>query len=264
MMAAMLLAHSFLFALLLPHPASAQVAQTPDMRGEALSPASVRSQERLKEGQRLMSQDKFAEAAAAFEEAISIDSLLMMAHYGLGTARMALKEYPAAIAAFQAARDAFEKRAAALANKRFETESAREDRIRVLKEKIRNTPDRGSNRIEEAQIQEWRAEVASLESSQESSQRASQPPPGLTLALGSAYFRTGQLADAEREYRAAIEAQPKLGEPRSNLAVVLLITGHPAEAKEQLRLAKKSGFKPPAGLEADIDAALAKASPKKP
>jgi len=36
------------------------------------------------------------------------------------------------------------------------------------------------------------------------------------------------------------------------------MTGHAPEAKEQLKLAKKSGFKPPAGLEADIEAALAK------
>lgn len=256
----MRLAYALVLAFMLPHNASAQAVQTPDMRGQALSPASVRSQQRLKEGQRLMAEDKFAEAAAAFEEALAIDPLLMMAHYGLGTARMALKEYPAAILAFRAARDAFDKRTDELANKRFEAQSAREDRIRVLQQTIRNYT--ATNRFEQAQRQEWESELQALESAQEASQRGSQPPPGLSLALGSAYFRTGQLADAEREYRAAIEAQPKLGEPRVNLAVVLLITGRPADAKEQLKLAKKSGFKPPAGLEADIEAALAKASSK--
>ena len=251
-----------LFVLALAHAASAQIVQQPEMRGPALTQAGVRSQERLKEGQRLMADDKFAEAAAVFGEAIALDPLLMMAHYGLGTARMALKEYPAAIAAFQAARDAFQKRAAQSENKRIDNERARAERIQVLKQKILNSPP--TTPFEAAQVQDWQAEVAALEASQDSSQRASQPPPGLSLALGSAYFRTGQLADAEREYRAAIEAQPKLGEPRSNLAVVLLITGHPAEAKEQLKLAKKNGFKPPAGLEADIEAALAKAPTKTP
>lgn len=247
-----------LFALLLPRLASAQIVQTPDMRGPAQTPASVRSQERLKEGQRLMSEDKFAAAAAAFAEAVAIDPLLMMGHYGIGTARMALKEYPAAIVAFKAARDAFEQRAAALANQRSDTGTARQERIRVLQQAIRDTPEARGPGIQGLQRQEWQAELAALESTQDASQRASQPPPGLSLALGSAYFRTGRLADAEREYRAAIEAQPKLGEPRSNLAVVLLLTGHPVEAKEQLKLAKKSGFKPPAGLEADIEAAVAK------
>jgi Flp pilus assembly protein TadD len=83
-------------------------------------------------------------------------------------------------------------------------------------------------------------------------------PPGLSLALGSAYFRTGRLEDAEREYRAAIVAAPTLGEPHSNLAVVLLLTGRPDEAKDQLALAEKSGFKPPPGLRADIEKALAR------
>ena len=39
-------------------------------------------------------------------------------------------------------------------------------------------------------------------------------PAGLLLSLGSADFRSGRIADAEREYRAAIAAQPKLGEAR--------------------------------------------------
>ena len=46
--------------------------------------------------------------------------------------------------------------------------------------------------------------------------------------------------------------------------MVLLITGRPADAKEQLKLAKKSGFKPPAGLEKDIEAALAQDAAKNP
>ena len=213
-----------------------------------------------------MSEDRFAEAAEAFQRSIQLDPLLMMAHYGLGTARMALKEYPSAIAAFQAARDAFQKRAAENSDRRAAVQNAREARIRLLEAQMRDSPETSGerNRREGGQRQALRLELDELERLKEADGQASRPPPGLSLALGSAYFRTGQLADAEREYRAAIEAQPKLGEPRSNLAVVLLITGHPAEAKEQLKLAKKNGFKPPAGLEADIEAALAKGSSKKP
>ena len=54
--------------------------------------------------------------------------------------------------------------------------------------------------------------------------------------------------------------QPKLGEPRNNLAVVLLLTGRPAEAKEQLALAEKNGFKVPVGLKKDVETALATGS----
>ena len=80
-------------------------------------------------------------------------------------------------------------------------------------------------------------------------------PPGLNVALGSAYFRSGRIADAEREYRAALAAEPKLGEARINLAVVLLMTGRPADAREQIALARKSGAKVPAGLEKDVERA---------
>ena len=56
------------------------------------------------------------------------------------------------------------------------------------------------------------------------------------------------LADAEREYRATLDVQPKCGEARVNLAVVLLMTGRATEARDQLTLAKKGGYKVPAGL----------------
>jgi tetratricopeptide (TPR) repeat protein len=228
------------------------------------TPATVQAKERLKEGQRLLSKDSFEEAAKAFQQAIELDPLLMMAHHGLGKARMALKEYPAAIAAFEAARDAFHKSAAGSADRRTQAASAREDRIRLLERQIRDAPERSGvvGSREGGQRQMVEAELQELERLREEDKRPPQPPPGLLLSLGSAYFRSGRLADAEREYRAAIDAQPTLGEARSNLAVVLLITGRPAEAKEQLKLAEKSGFKPPSGLKGDIDAALAKASKK--
>ena len=54
--------------------------------------------------------------------------------------------------------------------------------------------------------------------------------------------------------------QPKFAEAGINLAVVLLMTGRPADAREQLALAKRSGASVPAGLEKDIAAALARGS----
>ena len=44
------------------------------------------------------------------------------------------------------------------------------------------------------------------------------------LALGSAYFRTEQFPDAEREYKAAIAVEPKSGEAFNNLAALYLQT----------------------------------------
>jgi len=238
--------------------APAQVKDA-DIRMPTDSPTDVQAQQRLKEGQRLMSEDAFEEAGKAFKEAIALDPLLFMAHYGVGSAHMAKKEYAAAAAAFEGARAAFQERATLNAGRQFKTQSARESRIRALKDKIRNEPEFSGAAAAQRQMQrqEMEAEVRSLEAGQEVSGPAS-PPPGLFLALGSAYFRSGRLPDAEREYRAAIAADPRLGEPRNNLAVILLLTGRPADALTELKAAEKNGFKPPAGLKADIEAAIAK------
>lgn len=251
-----------LAAVLLASSATAQVHQPPDLRMSPDDPRIAQAQARLKEGQRLMGEDDFEAAARAFEEAIALDPLLMMAHYGLGTARVARKEYPSAVTAFEAAKKAFLDRAELSSHKRFQSEAAREQRIRKLKDLIRAVPDYGTGsaagRHSAMEKQEWEAEVAALEAQQETAKGPPRVPAGLSLALGSAYFRTGRLADAEREYRAAIEAQPKMGEARVNLAVVLLMTGRAADAKQELALAKKNKATVPAGLEKDIEAAIAK------
>lgn len=230
------------------------------------TPETIQAKQRLKEGQRLMSSERFEEAAQAFREAIQFDPLLVMAHYGLGQAHMALKEYPSAVTAFRGAREAFQKRTAEGVSRRMDYENAREDRIRALQDKVRDNMARqlapGSRDAQqrEIRIQQWELEISTLQRSQNEPRAIPELPPGLSLALGSAHFRSGQLGDAEREYRAALAVQPGLGEPRNNLAVVLLLTGRPAEAKAQLALAEKNGFKVPAGLKKDVDAALATSS----
>ena len=237
--------------------ARAQVDNQPNLRMPARTSVQVESQRRLEEGRRLMSEDAFMEAAKQFEAAIAQDPELFMAHYELGTARMATKEFAAAATAFEAARQAFEARAVKNKQALFRTQAAREARILALRDELRSPANRrmGDTRALES-------ELGALEQASGDAEQASLPP-ALLLSLGSAYFRTGRLADAEREYRAAIDAQPKLGEARSNLAVILLMRGRAPEAQEQVKLAKKHGFKAPTGLVADIDKAVAE-GPKAP
>ena len=80
------------------------------------------------------------------------------------------------------------------------------------------------------------------------------------MALGSAYFRLNKLEDAEREYKAAIEVSPSLGESHSNLAVVYLVTGRISEAEAAVKAAEKAGFKVNPRLKDDIAAAKKKGS----
>ena len=235
-------------ALGLAVPVTAQRA--PDKRLPADTPAGVQAQERLREGERLIKEDEFASAAKAFEEAIALDPDMMMAHHGLGRARMGLKEYPAAITAFLAAREAFGRRAAEIERRRAKIEAALVEAVAAYQGRGMGSPEsvRAARQAREEQLDRFREET----------RRALQPPPGLTLALGSAYFRTGQLAEAEREWRAALAADPALGEARINLAVLLLMSGRAAEAEMELAAAKRSGARVPAGLEKDVATALAR------
>jgi tetratricopeptide (TPR) repeat protein len=233
------------------------------------TPEKVRAQERLRDGQKLMNSEKFEEAARAFQEAVALDPLLIMAHYGLGQANMALKRYPVAVAAFTGARDAFDKMAAEHLDRRLENEDAIDERIQLLRDKIRENSDRPVNpnstadRLREAMMQQWEIEIATLQR-RKGGHSIPETPAFLSFALGSAHFRNGQLTEAEREYRAALEVKPKLGETRNNLAVVLLLTGRPAEAREQLQVAERNGFPVAPGLKRDVEAALAKGARPRP
>ena len=83
-------------------------------------------------------------------------------------------------------------------------------------------------------------------------------PAWLSLALGSAYFRANDTANAEQEYRQAIAVNPKLGEAHSNLAVLCLMSGRAKEAQDEIDAAEKAGFAVNPQLKADVRAALKK------
>ena len=83
-------------------------------------------------------------------------------------------------------------------------------------------------------------------------------PAWISIALGSAYFRSGAMPDAEREYLAAIKADPKLGEAHNNLAVVYLLTQRYAEANGEIKAAEKSGFRVNPQLKEDLKKASAR------
>ena len=60
------------------------------------------------------------------------------------------------------------------------------------------------------------------------------------------------MVDAEREYRAAIEVDPTLGEGHNNLAVVLMLTGRYADAEREVKAAEDNGFVVSPQFKADL------------
>ena len=233
------------------------------------NPGTVQAERLVKEGDKLQQSERYEQALEMYRQAIQLDPTMMLAHYGAGQSQMALKRYPEAITSFTDARDAFHARAALDQDQRFVNERAREERIQALRDRIRQNqelavvPGSPAERQRDLVIQDSENQIQQLQRTEGGVGGTPLLPPGLSLALGSAYFRSGKLEDAEREYRDAIQRQPKLGEPRNNLAVVLFLTGRAAEAQEQVRAAEKNGFKVASGLKQDIETALAVA-PAKP
>jgi len=208
------------------------------------------------EGDRHMRAEAFARAIEEYGAAERLDRLLVRAPYGIGRAHMALRQYDAAVEAYLRAQRAFRSLQEASVETRKALAAARDDEILRLKDSIRDAettarlvaPTSRAGRDIANQMRQMDAELDALENLRDSEPRGrgdgtARMPPALFLALGSAYFRAGRLADAEREYKLALAARADLAEARNNLAVVYFETGRAAEAADEIRQAEKAGFK---------------------
>lgn len=232
-------------------PAAAQ--QVPDRdRHDALR--------HYRSGEQALSQEKFDVAEREFQQAAKLDPLLELAPYGLGQVYMATKQYPAAVGAYSKARGIFQANAA----NALRDEGTRQQRIRdqiTALEDLRNAYATG--RIVATSNGAGRIQTLEMQISQlrfQSHRHPDQPEPvpaWISIALGSAYFRDSQMADAEREYRAALEVEPKLGEAHNNLAVVLMLTRRYPDASEEVKAAESAGFKVNPQFKDDLKKAMA-------
>ena len=193
-----------------------------------------------------MKSEAWERAARSFQNAIDIDPEFEIAHYGLGRANMALKKFDAAVAAYERCRNLYRAQAGRTFTNAQEAQRYRRDRILEIDEQLRmmqSGPMTAGRADTVRQLQNQRRDI------QESIQRGddmtieSTVPAWVSLALGSAYFRSGRLSDAEREYKATIASDNRAGEAHSNLAVVYFETGRYTEAATSLQSAKKAGFK---------------------
>lgn len=211
--------------------------------------------EHYRAGQSALLSERLEQAELEFREATRLDPLLAAAHYGLGQVHMAQKRYPEAVRAYRACRDAFEKEAATTALDAVASEKRLDDQIRAIRDNITALQSgRISTVNTTSSIQRLTDQVSDLESRRHRSPGSvPQTPPGVSLALGSAYFRNQQTADAEREYKAALAVSPGLGEAHNNVAVVYMLTGRLEAAAQEVALAEKAGFKVPPGLKQDIE-----------
>jgi tetratricopeptide (TPR) repeat protein len=231
-----------------------------------LSADQRRALEHLREGQRLLRAETFDAAAREFGQAVRLDPHLVMAHYGLGQARMGLREFPAAVEAYVGCRKAFLAVQAADTEARLAFAEARDAQARDLRDaereieaELRQAPPNSAVAAAlSRRLQRLQNQIDAVEQLRgvELGGGGAEVPPSLSLALGSAYFRSGRFEDAEREYKAAIAVRPRFGEALNNLAVLYLETGRPAEAMDAMTRATKAGFRVHPDVRKSIQAAL--------
>jgi tetratricopeptide (TPR) repeat protein len=207
----------------------------------------------LRLGQENMHAEQWDKAEAEFQSALKLEPSLEMAHYGLGQVYMATKRYPEAVKAYLGCRDAFASNTARRATNDLQAQRALDDEIRSLEDEKtllvsgRVTPMTSGGPID------LDRRISDLKSRRFRDAKAVPGTPAwISLALGSAYFRGGSMADAEREYLEALKADPKLGEAHNNLAVVYMLTGRYPQADAEIKAAEKSGFRVNPQLKQDL------------
>jgi tetratricopeptide (TPR) repeat protein len=209
-----------------------------------------------KAGQAALQTERWAEAEAEFRLAAKLDPLLVAAHHGLGQTMMATKRYPEAVDAFLAAREAFKQGQVLAAGNEMATQRRLDDQIKALQDDVtaarRQASGPNASSIQAA-IMRNEDQIKTLQSLRKRGGEGLLPTPHwLSFALGSAYFRAGDLAKAELEYRAALKEKPDLGEGHLNLGVVCMLAGRLDEAESEIALAEKVGVRVPPALKDDL------------
>ena len=219
----------------------------------------IEAMQHLRLGQENMHAEQWDKAEAEFQKAIKLESSLEMAHYGLGQVYMATRRFPDAVKAYLACRDAVTLNTARRATNDMAAQRQLDDEIRSLEdEKVIVSTGRVTamtsggpidldRRINDLKARRFRDNKSLPDT-----------PAWISIALGSAYFRSGAMADAEREYRETIKADPRIGEAHNNLAVVCLQTGRVPEADVEIKAAEKAGFRVNPQLKEDVKKALAR------
>lgn len=216
-----------------------------------------------KKGQDAMASERLEQAVKEFQAAIELDPLLTLARYRLGQAHMSLRDYPQAEQDFLGCRDAYEKVASLQFTNQEEMERRRAQEIEQLQNQlslIQSGQVKTTNPSVPLQIQQRIDEME--RNRRKGVSGAASLPAELLVSLGSAYFRQGKLAEAEKEWKAAADANSKIGEAHNNLAALYLMSSQLDDAEKELKLAEKAGYPVNPRMKEDIKKAR-KAAPSK-
>jgi Tfp pilus assembly protein PilF len=234
---------AFVFASMLTAPAVAQTTMKDH----------IEAMKHLRLGQENLRAEKWDLAEREFKETVKLEPALELGHYGLGQVYMATKRYPAAVDAYQACSTAYNGNVAARASDDLLAERRVDDQVRALEDERAVIGGQRATPINNNATADLDRRIADLKSLRFHDMKSAPPVPAwISVALGSAYFRSGAIADAEREYRAALAVDQKIGEAHNNLAVVLMLTTRFDDAEAEIKAAEKAGFKVNPQLKEDL------------
>ncbi len=200
---------------------------------------------------------QWEKALPALEQASRLDPRIALAHFARGQALMALKRYREAVQAYLDCRAAFRCAPELSEAEKAEARQRLEREKSEVREALRSLD--GRRHVEQSVLARgamlgtdgprpasgWER-VHQLELRLHELERwlqadTTRPPAALSVALGNAYFQSGSLPEAEREFRSTLLADPDSGDAHNNLAVVLMVTGRAEEAEREAKLAEKAG-----------------------
>jgi tetratricopeptide (TPR) repeat protein len=238
---------------------------SPAAYAQPLTPSDMhRANQHYRNGWDLLRNEAFEEAVAEFTKTIEIDNRYAHAYYGLGKAHMALKQYVLAAQSYERCRSLYEQATTERTNAQYDANERRREQLLVLRDMVRSFRQMSAQQQSsgsQAAMRDLEQQMRQLEAEM---QRGSfvdirvRIPAFVSLALGSAYFRSNRMDDAERMYREAIDSKPDYGEAHNNLAVVCLLSGRLDDAEKHVKLAEKAKFRVAQGLKDDIKAARQK------
>ncbi len=208
------------------------------------------AREHYKLGWQAFRSEAWSDAVKAFQRAIDLDRTFKLAYYGLGRSYMGLRRFRDAAGAYEACRDLYTAQASEKFRNIEEADRMRQndlDQIQIAINGLASRRGQQSAQTTQNQIRQLRDEAQRIQLKRDvlngNFSIASEVPAFVSLALGSAYFRAERMIDAEREYKAAIDADATAGEAHNNLAVVCMLTGRLDDASREVALAEKSGFR---------------------
>ena len=198
-------------------------------------------------------------AVREFQEAIDNDPKFALAYYSLGRAHMGRRDFAQAIAAYTRCREMFANGGSEQFANQMEQRQRLTDRILQYQTALNDARARSSaaptSQSQNLYIRDLQFRITQMEQARDrhgSFTLDVSVPYFVPMALGAAYQRSGQFANAEREYKEALAANAQSGETHNNLAVLYLTTGRYDEAESEVRAAEKVGFRVNENLKGDI------------